>query len=147
MITKILDENTISFIPEEPDDLLTLRRIIKNGDKIIGETTRVIKQDKDFSRPDKGERIKIRLAVLVEKISLDNVLDRVRVGGTISQSNNDAVPHGSHHSFIIKVDQPFNLVKKKWSPIEKKLAKAKCIYFFNIELFLDDADCCNRSLV
>ena len=54
MITKILDENTISFLPEESDDLLTLRRIIKKGDKIVGETTRVIKQDKDFSRPDKG---------------------------------------------------------------------------------------------
>ena len=65
MITKILDENTISFIPEESDDLLTLRRIIKKGDKIVGETTRVIKQDKDFSRPDKGERIRIRLAISV----------------------------------------------------------------------------------
>jgi len=141
MITKTLDENTISFIPEEPDDLLTLRRIIKNGDKIVGETTRVIKQDKDFSRPDKGERIKIRLAVLVEKISLDNVLDRVRVGGTISQSNNDAVPHGSHHSFIIKVDQPFNLVKKKWSPIEKKLAKTKADSDTFILIAIDTGDC------
>ena len=71
MITKILDENTISFIPEESDDLLILRRIIKKNNKIVGETTRVIKQDKDFSRPDKGERIKIRLAISVEKISLD----------------------------------------------------------------------------
>ena len=141
MITKILDENTISFIPEEPDDLLTLRRIIKNGDKIVGETTRVIKQDKDFSRPDKGERIKIRLAVLVEKISLDNVLDRVRVGGTISQSNNDAVPHGSHHSFIIKVDQPFNLVKKKWSPIEKKLAKTHGQRLTFVLVAIDTSDC------
>jgi len=141
MITKTLDENTISFIPEEPDDLLTLRRIIKNGDKIVGETTRVIKQDKDFSRPDKGERIKIRLAVSVEKISLDNVLDRVRVGGTISQSNNDAVPHGSHHSFIIKVDQPFNLVKKKWSPIEKKLAKTRADSDTFILIAIDTGDC------
>ena len=110
MITKIFDENTVSFIPEESDDLLTLRRIIKKDDKIIGETTRVIKQDKDFSRPDKGERIKIRLAISVEKISLDDVLDRIRVGGTITESNNEAVPHGSHHSFMIKMDHPFNLV-------------------------------------
>ena len=59
MITKTVDDNTISFIPEESDDLLTLRRIIKKDDKIVGETTRVVKQDKDYSRPDKGERIKI----------------------------------------------------------------------------------------
>ena len=141
MITKILDENTISFIPEESDDLLILRRIIKKDDKIVGETTRVIKQDKDFSRPDKGERIKIRLAISVEKISLDNVLDRIRVGGTITESNNDAVPHGSHHSFIIKMDHPFNLVKKKWSPIEKKLAKAKANTDTFILVAIDTSDC------
>ena len=44
MISKTLDDNTISFIPEDSDDLLTIRRLIKRGDKIIGETTRVIKQ-------------------------------------------------------------------------------------------------------
>ena len=63
MISKTLDDNTISFIPEDSDDLLTIRRLIKPGDKIIGETTRVIKQEKEYSRPDKGERIKIRLAI------------------------------------------------------------------------------------
>ena len=39
MITKILDENTVSFIPEESDDLLTLRRIIKKDDKVVGILT------------------------------------------------------------------------------------------------------------
>ena len=44
MITKTLDENTISLMAEDSDDLLTIRRILKTDDKIIGETTRVIKQ-------------------------------------------------------------------------------------------------------
>ena len=57
MITKTLDDNTVSFIAEDSDDLLTIRRLIKEGNKIIGETTRVIKQEKEYSRPDKGERI------------------------------------------------------------------------------------------
>ena len=103
MRTKIIDENSISCIPEDSDDLIALRRVIKKGDKIIGETVRVIKQDKDFARPDKGERVKIRLSIEVEKISLDNVLDRIRVGGIIKESNNESVPHGSHHSFISKL--------------------------------------------
>ena len=94
MISKTLDDNTISFMPEDSDDLLTIRRLLNPGDKIIGATTRVIKQEKEYSRPDKGERIKIRLAIEVEKISLDDVLDRIRVGGIITESNNDAVPHG-----------------------------------------------------
>ncbi len=31
MITKIIDENSISVIPEDSDDLFNLRRIIKEG--------------------------------------------------------------------------------------------------------------------
>ena len=42
MISKTLDDNTISFIAEESDDLLTIRRLIKKGDKIVGETTRAV---------------------------------------------------------------------------------------------------------
>ena len=65
MITKTLDENTISLMPEDSDDLLTIRRILKTDDKIVGETTRVIKQDKEYARPDKGERVHVRLAINV----------------------------------------------------------------------------------
>ena len=105
MITKTIDDNSIAVIPEDSDDLLNLRRVIKVGDKIIGDTTRVIKQDKEYARPDRGERIKVRIALTVEKISLDDVLDRLRIGGTITESSNEAVPHGSHHSFILKVSE------------------------------------------
>ncbi len=121
MITKIIDENSISVKPEDSDDLLNLRRIIKEDDKVIGDTTRVLKQDKDYSRPDKGERIKVRIALTVEKISLDDVLDRLRIGGTISESSNESVPHGSHHSFILKINDGITISKKKWLVIEKNL--------------------------
>ncbi|MBA4458170.1 MAG: mRNA surveillance protein pelota [Nitrosopumilaceae archaeon] len=124
MITKNIDENLISVIPEDSDDLLNLRRIIKENDKVIGDTTRVIKQDKDYSRPDKGERVKIRIALTVEKISLDDVLDRLRIGGTISESSNESVPHGTHHSFILKINDGITISKKKWLPFEKSLLES-----------------------
>ena len=117
MITKIIDENSISVKPEDSDDLLNLRRIIKKEDKVIGDTTRVLKQDKDYSRPDKGERIKVRISLIVEKISLDDVLDRLRIAGIISESSNELVPHGSHHSFILKINDGITISKKKWLPI------------------------------
>ena len=141
MRTKIIDENSISCVPEDSDDLIALRMVIKKGDKIVGETVRVIKQEKDFARPDKGERIKIRLSVEVEKISLDNVLDRIRVGGIIKESNNESVPHGSHHSFIIKIDEPFNLFKKKWTSVEKKLVRTKDNNLTFILIAIDTSDC------
>ncbi|NND86900.1 MAG: mRNA surveillance protein pelota [Nitrosopumilus sp.] len=141
MITKIIDENSISVIPEDSDDLLNLRRIIKENDKVVGDTTRVLKQDKDYSRPDKGERIKIRIALTVEKISLDDVLDRLRIGGTISESNNDSVPHGSHHSFILKVNDGITISKKKWLPIEKNLLHTSNNQLGFVFIAIDTGDC------
>jgi len=141
MITKIIDENSISVIPEDSEDLLNLRRIIKEDDKVIGDTTRVLKQDKDYSRPDKGERIKVRIALTVEKISLDGVLDRLRVGGTISESSNESVPHGSHHSFILKLNDGITISKKKWLPIEKKLLESSNNQVSFVLIAIDTADC------
>jgi protein pelota len=141
MITKIIDENSISVMPEDSDDLLNLRRIIKENDKVIGDTTRVQKQDKDYSRPDKGERIKVRIALTVEKISLDDVLDRLRIAGTISESSNESVPHGSHHSFIIKIGDGITISKKKWGPIEKNLLVSSNNQVGFVLVAIDTGDC------
>jgi len=141
MITKIIDENSISVIPEDSDDLFNLRRIIKQGDTVVGDTTRVIKQEKDFSRPDKGERIKVRIALAVEKISLDDVLDRLRIGGIISESSNELVPHGSHHSFILKVSDGTTITKKNWLPIEKFLIESNNKQTGFLLVAIDTGDC------
>ena len=141
MITKIIDENSISVIPEDSDDLLNLRRIIKGSDKVIGDTTRVLKQDRDYARPDKGERIKVRIALTVEKISLDDVLDKLRVSGTISESSNESVPHGSHHSFILKINDGITISKKKWLPFEKKLLESSNNQIGFVLVAIDTADC------
>ena len=141
MITKIIDDRSISVIPEESDDLLTLRRIIKIDDRIVANTTRVIKQEKDFSRPDRGERIKIRIALNVEKISLDNVLDKLRVQGTIIESNNESVPHGSHHSLLIQMNEGITITKKNWSAVEKKLIKSNTERSGFILIAIDTTDC------
>jgi len=141
MITKIIDENSISVKPEDSDDLLNLRRIIKEEDKVIGDTTRVLKQDKDYSRPDKGERIKVRISLSVEKISLDDVLDRLRISGTISESSNESVPHGSHHSFILKINDGITISKKKWLPIEKNLLESNNNQVGFVLVAIDTGDC------
>jgi protein pelota len=141
MITKIIDENSISVIPEDSDDLFNLRRIIKEGDTVVGDTTRVIKQEKDYSRPDKGERIKVRVALSVEKISLDDVLDRLRIGGTISESNNELVPHGSHHSFILNVNDGITITKKNWLPVERNLIGSKNKQMGFLFVAIDTGDC------
>ncbi len=141
MITKVIDDNSISVIPEDSDDLLSLRRIIKQEDKIIGDTSRVIKQDKEYARPDRGERVKVRIALTAEKISLDGVLDRLRIGGTISESSNESIPHGSHHSFILKINDGITISKKKWLPIEKSLIESNNKQTGFLLVAIDTGDC------
>jgi protein pelota len=141
MITKIIDENSISVIPEDSDDLFNLRRIIKEGDTVVGDTTRVIKQEKDYSRPDKGERVRVRIALSVEKISLDDVLDRLRIGGTISESSNELVPHGSHHSFILKMNDGITITKKNWLQVEKNLIESNNKQIGFLLVAIDTSDC------
>lgn len=141
MITKTVDDSTISFLVEEPDDLLTLRRIIKNGDRVIADTTRVIKQERDFARPDKGERIRIRIAIEVEKASLDSVFDRLRVSGTITETSSEEVSRGVHHSLLIKIGDSLNVSKKAWLPIEKRLIKKRDNGAGFVLVAIDRGDC------
>ena len=75
-------EKSIYLIPEDPDDLFVLRRIIHSNDIIVSDTTRVIKFDNEYSRPDR-ERVKIRVSIKVEQINLDTAIDRIRIRGTI----------------------------------------------------------------
>ena len=141
MITKRNDENSVSLIPEEPDDLFVLRRIIKKEDKLIGDTTRAIRQEKEFARPDRGERIKIRAALSIEKVSIDDVVDRLKVHGTITESDSESVQKGSHHSFTIKIGEPITLIKKKWNELEKKLIFDKKEDFGFLLVAIDTSDC------
>ena len=73
----IVKEVTNSFnkayfvISEDADDLFSLRRIVEGGDYVIADSTRVIKQVGEYARPDKGERIKVRVSIRVENISFD----------------------------------------------------------------------------
>lgn len=141
MITKIIDDSTVSFLVEEPDDLLVLRRIIKKEDRIISDTTRVIKQDRDFARPDRGERIKIRILLEVEKIALDAVFDKLRIHGTIIESSSETVSKGLHHSLLVNIGDSFNVVKKKWQLFELKLVKNRDENFGFVLVAIDKGDC------
>ncbi len=114
----------IYIIPEDSDDLFTLRRIIKTGDIVVSDTTRVIKFEKEYSRPDR-ERVKIRVSVKVEKIGLDESIDRLRIAGTIMESNNSLVPKGTYHSIIVQIGNNIVVDKdKRWDNLDLKLLRS-----------------------
>jgi protein pelota len=111
-------------IPEDADDLFTLRRIIENGDQIFADTTRVIKRVQEYARPDKGERIKVRVSIRVENISLDDMVDRLRITGIITNTDNELVPRGTHHSLTVQVGDTITIDKnRKWNDVETNILK------------------------
>lgn len=146
-VTKIKDsDNKLVITLEEPDDLFSLRRVIDVGDNITADTTRVIKQDNEFSRPDKGERVKIRIILRVEKISFDDSIDRLKVSGIIITSNNENIPRGLHHSITVKISDTVILEKAKWNENYMKILSKSTMKFKYLLVSIDSQEACIASL-
>ena len=121
MITKAAGEGSFAVMPEESDDLMALRRVVEAGDVVAGSTTRAVKREGEYARPDRGERVRVRIALSVEAVSLDSTLGRLRMRGTISESDNEAIPHGVHHSLLVQAGDRVTITKKAWSPVHARL--------------------------
>lgn len=116
--------NAFFIIPEDADDLFTLRRIIEKGDRVIADSTRLVKQVKEYGRPDKGERVKVRVAIKVEQSKLDSAVDRLRISGIITDTDNEMVPKGTHHSLSIHAGDMTTIDKgRRWRDVEIRMLK------------------------
>lgn len=88
--------------PLNSQDIWTLRRIISRGDQIQSWTTREVKLEGEFQRPDKGRRVSVKVKENVESVRYDYDLGRLRIKGKIVESDNELIPHGSYHSLEIE---------------------------------------------
>ncbi len=111
-------QGTCSLIVESPDDLWTLRRLIRAGDTIVSKSSRVSKREDEYSRPDRGERIKVTIALLVESISLDSSVGRLRVRGRITETSDDSISTAGSHSVSISTGFGLTLKKRDWSSVD-----------------------------
>ncbi|MEM2760358.1 MAG: mRNA surveillance protein Pelota, partial [Nitrososphaerales archaeon] len=121
MIVRKINDNVYVVVPEDSDDLLSLRRIVRKDDQITVNTTRVVKQVREFARPDRGERVSVRVVLRVEKVSLDSAVDRLRINGVILNSNNELVPRGVSHSHAIRVGDPLLIEKTIWTELDSTI--------------------------
>jgi len=114
--------NALLLIPEDADDILTLRRLLEKDDKLIADTSRVVKPESDYGRPDRGERVKVRVSLKVEQSQLDSAVDRLRISGTITEADNELVSKGIRHSLTIQAGEKVILDKgRKWQDYELKM--------------------------
>lgn len=121
VISRAVDDRAYTVQPEEADDLLAIRRVLEAGDLVSGVTSRVVKREREYARPDRGERVTMRLTVQVESAALDSVLDRLRVRGTITASTHESAQRGSHHSIIVQPGETVSIAKARWSAVHKRL--------------------------
>ncbi len=108
---------------ESAEDLWTLRRLIEKGDILVTRSSRVVKKEDEYSRPDKGERVKVTLALAVDEVHLDSSIERIRVRGTIVEASDESVTKAGSHSVTLSPGHSFTLRKKAWTPIDIRLVR------------------------
>jgi protein pelota len=101
-------------IPENLDDLWHLYNVILEKDTVYAKTTRLVKLDKNYARPQKGKRVSLLLGVKVMKVLWDKSLNRLRVHGIICEAPEDLNVTGSHHTINVTLNTPITVVKSKW---------------------------------
>ena len=110
-----------SIIVESPDDLWTLRRLVSPGDTVVTRSSRVVKSEGEYSRPDRGERVKVTIALAVEEVSLDSSVGRLRIRGRIVEASDDLVSTAGTHSVSVTPGYGLTLKKQEWTPLHTRI--------------------------
>jgi protein pelota len=113
IIEKNLRQGFVKVVPDTPDDLWHLYNVVYKGDEVYAYSSRAIKSDTETSRPKSAERMSAFMGVIVESVSWDKFLGKLRVHGLICHAP-DIIPTGAHHTLSIALNQPVTIVKKEW---------------------------------
>ena len=106
-------------VPQDADDLFIIRRTVEKEDSVTANTTRLIKHFRQYGRAEKGERVKIRVSLRAENTALYDAVDRLRITGVITNTDNELVPKGTHHSVTVRIDDTIMIQKeRKWHKTE-----------------------------
>jgi len=103
--------NEIKLMPETLDDLWHLYNLIDERDLVFATTYRRGEEKSDKIRPDRVEKLRMRLGIRVQKVEFHETGDLLRVLGQIEQGPQDI---GQHHTLMITLDESISIVKPEW---------------------------------
>ena len=103
-------EGEIAVTAETLDDLWHLKYIIEKGDMVFAVTKRKADTASDKIRPEKVEKVKVRLGIRVEEIEFHKFANRLRVHGVIEHG----MDAGSYHTLNIEIGTNLFIVKEHW---------------------------------
>jgi protein pelota len=128
IVSKLIPKQGIcTMTPESPDDLWTLRRLLAPGDTVVTKSSRVSKREGDYTRPNKGERVSVTIALQVEGVSLDSSVGRLRIRGKIVEASDDSVTKAGSHSLLISPGQELTIKKEDWGPSETRILNSSTV--------------------
>ncbi|KAF7563642.1 hypothetical protein G7046_g446 [Stylonectria norvegica] len=107
--TKDLQEETVSLLPEDPEDMWHAYNLIIPGDIIYAHAIRKVTTLSNTGS-SASERVHTELAIKVKSTFFDPVISSLRVSGIVSAEN----PHvslGSHHTLDLEANRAFTLIK------------------------------------
>ncbi|MDN5310135.1 MAG: protein pelota [Methanolobus sp.] len=100
-------EGEISVTTETLDDLWHLKYIIENGDLVFALTKRKADTASDKLRPEKAEKVNVRLGLRVNGLEFHRFSNRLRIHGVIEQG----MDTGQHHTFNIEEGTNLSIIK------------------------------------
>ena len=103
-------EGEISVTVETLDDLWHLKYIIEKGDLVFALTKRKADTSSDKIRPEKVEKVKVRLGIRVEEMEFHKFANRLRIHGPIEHG----MDTGSYHTLNVEIGTNISIIKERW---------------------------------
>ncbi len=105
--------NEIKLLPETLDDLWHLYNLIDERDLVFAMTYRRGEEKADKLRPERADKVRMRLGLRVQKVEFHETGDILRILGQIEQGPQDI---GQHHTLMLVVDESISIIKTAWMP-------------------------------
>lgn len=109
-----LKKGVVKVLPESLDDLWHLFNVVAPNDEVYAQTTREVKVEREYTRPQEGRRVSVFLGVGVRDVAWDRSLNRLRVHGIVCQAPEKVSVKGSHHTLNLTLNKPVTIVKPRW---------------------------------
>ncbi|KAK9141104.1 hypothetical protein Scep_010785 [Stephania cephalantha] len=106
---------SIKMIPEESDDLWVAYNLISKGDTVLAVTVRKVLREAASGGRD-AERVKLKLAIVVEAVEYDKEGSVLRIRGK-NILENEHVKIGAFHTLEVELHRPFVLKKDIWDSL------------------------------
>ncbi|HWQ48944.1 MAG TPA: mRNA surveillance protein pelota [Methanosarcina sp.] len=103
-------EGEIAVTAETLDDLWHLKYIIEKGDLVFAVTKRKADSASDKIRPEKVEKVKVRLGIRVDEIEFHKFANRLRIHGMIEHG----MDVGSYHTLNVEIGTNLSIIKEHW---------------------------------